>query len=247
MVVIFASPTEPDRHRAGPRGDAVEMHGAGAALRDAAAVFRAGHADPFANDPEQRRVGIDVNIARLAVDVEFDHGVRSLRTHPGRCVRDDVSMTREATQYSPNATAIKGDLLSLRVPHRPTGADPQTAALLHSHGRLRFARNDSLQPSAPGAIAACAAAAARWRSLNVRAIMLSRAIMRNIRQNLVLRLHLQSCRRSGCRGARRRRCRAADHVVAGGRMDPVERDLLVGPGARRAPHGRAGPPTASMC
>ena len=26
-------------------------------------------------------------------------------------------------------------------------------------------------------------------------------------------------------------------------MDPVERDLLVGPGARRAPHGRAGPPT----
>src|SRR4029077_21055008 len=40
-----------DRHLAGARGDAVDVHGAGAALGDAAAIFGAGQADRVADDP----------------------------------------------------------------------------------------------------------------------------------------------------------------------------------------------------
>ena len=40
-----------ERHRARAHGDAVDVHGAGAALRDAAAVFRAGQSDLFTQAP----------------------------------------------------------------------------------------------------------------------------------------------------------------------------------------------------
>jgi hypothetical protein len=46
------------------------MHRARAALRDAAAELGAGQADVVAQDPEQRRHGIGVDLVRLAVDVE---------------------------------------------------------------------------------------------------------------------------------------------------------------------------------
>ena len=45
MVVICAPATALDGHRAGARRDSVDMHGAGAALGDAATVFGAGHAE----------------------------------------------------------------------------------------------------------------------------------------------------------------------------------------------------------
>jgi hypothetical protein len=54
-------------------GDAVDMHRAGAALRDAAAVFGAGQADVLADRPEQGRAVVDVDVVVLAVDVETGH------------------------------------------------------------------------------------------------------------------------------------------------------------------------------
>src|SRR5258706_338134 len=65
----------PDRQHAGPYGLTIEMHGAGAALGDAAAEFRTGHAQNIAQGPEQRRVGRDVYVAGLAVDLERDHRI----------------------------------------------------------------------------------------------------------------------------------------------------------------------------
>ena len=45
-------------------GDAVDMHGAGAAQRHAAAELRAGHAEHVAQHPEQRRVAVDIDAVR---------------------------------------------------------------------------------------------------------------------------------------------------------------------------------------
>src|SRR4051794_19625649 len=50
------------RHRAGARRGAVDMHGAGAALRDAAAVFGPGQPDRIAQHPQQRRARIDIDL-----------------------------------------------------------------------------------------------------------------------------------------------------------------------------------------
>src|SRR5215472_7074863 len=72
------------------------MHGTGTTLRDAASVLCACHAEPLADDPEQRRFGIGIDVPRVSVDIEFDHGARS--HWPER--RPDVSMTPETTQYS---------------------------------------------------------------------------------------------------------------------------------------------------
>src|SRR3954453_8830125 len=58
------------RHRAGARRGAVDMHGAGAALRDAAAVFGPGHPDRIAQHPQQRRARIDIDLIDFAVYVE---------------------------------------------------------------------------------------------------------------------------------------------------------------------------------
>src|ERR1700722_6770534 len=64
-----------DRDLAGARGDAVDVHGAGAALGDAATVFGAGQADRVADDPEQWRVGFNVDAIRLSVDGKGNHTV----------------------------------------------------------------------------------------------------------------------------------------------------------------------------
>ena len=47
MVVIFLPTASPAVHAARTRRRAVDVHGAGAALRDSAAVFGPGHADRF--------------------------------------------------------------------------------------------------------------------------------------------------------------------------------------------------------
>src|SRR5438034_902200 len=62
-----------DRNGAGAPHLAVDVHGTGAALRDAAAVLRAGQAGLFADDPKERRSGLRLHLAYLAVDVEFCH------------------------------------------------------------------------------------------------------------------------------------------------------------------------------
>src|SRR6266404_4536811 len=47
---------------------AIDVDGAGATLRDAAAVFGAGQADVLADYPEQRRIRVGVDVLRLPVD-----------------------------------------------------------------------------------------------------------------------------------------------------------------------------------
>src|SRR5690242_13068210 len=72
--------------RAGPRRGPVYMHGAGAALSDAATVFGAGQAQSIAQDPKQRSVRIDIDLLRLSVDREAGHGTTPLSargTWPG--------------------------------------------------------------------------------------------------------------------------------------------------------------------
>ena len=59
-------------------GHAIEMHRAGAAERHAAAELRAGHAQHVAQHPEQRRVAVDIDAVRAAVDFDGEgHGVFS--------------------------------------------------------------------------------------------------------------------------------------------------------------------------
>src|SRR5437763_1630414 len=57
-----------DRHDAGARGGAVDMHGAGAAQSDAAAELASGEAEMLAHHPQQRHVFGAVEFGRLPVD-----------------------------------------------------------------------------------------------------------------------------------------------------------------------------------
>src|SRR5271166_915414 len=59
---------------AGARRPPAHMHGAGAAHADAAAEFRPGEADNVADDPQQRRIVLDVDRHGAAVDAECGHG-----------------------------------------------------------------------------------------------------------------------------------------------------------------------------
>ena len=56
--------------RAGAHGGVFEMHGAGPALSDAAAVFGAHELQVVAQHPEQRGGGVHVHLPGLAIDVE---------------------------------------------------------------------------------------------------------------------------------------------------------------------------------
>ena len=49
---------------------AVLLHRTGAALRDAAAEFRSGHAENVAQHPEQRRIAVSIDAMRRPVDIE---------------------------------------------------------------------------------------------------------------------------------------------------------------------------------
>ena len=62
-----------DGDGAGAHHLAVQVHRAGAALRDAAAVLGAGEADLLADDPQKRRAGFHLHVARPAVDIELRH------------------------------------------------------------------------------------------------------------------------------------------------------------------------------
>src|SRR5258705_6482927 len=61
-----------DRRRARAQRLSVDVDGAGAALRDATPVLGAGEAELLANDPQQWRIRITVELATRAVDVERD-------------------------------------------------------------------------------------------------------------------------------------------------------------------------------
>src|SRR5262249_59973716 len=90
------------RRRAGAHCDAVEVDRAGAALRDAAAVFRAGEADVLPQRPEEGRIGLHLYIAGLAIDREGWHFLPPklwLRLPPETACRVK-SNNRQATLFS---------------------------------------------------------------------------------------------------------------------------------------------------
>src|SRR4029077_9650289 len=62
-----------DRHRTGPHGGTVDMHRARAAQCDTAAEFCARQTDNVAQHPEQRSIGLDVDLPGYSVDVDRDH------------------------------------------------------------------------------------------------------------------------------------------------------------------------------
>jgi hypothetical protein len=62
-----------DRQHARPRRNAIEVDRAATALRDTAAEFRTGQVQLVADDPQQRRIGRNVDFAALAVHGNRDH------------------------------------------------------------------------------------------------------------------------------------------------------------------------------
>src|SRR5262249_54268717 len=62
-----------DADGAGALHFVVDVHGAGAALGDAAAIFRAGEADLLADDPQERRVGLCLHVTYTSIDIELCH------------------------------------------------------------------------------------------------------------------------------------------------------------------------------
>src|SRR5439155_26692752 len=97
------------------------MHGARAAQRHAAAELRAGHAKHVAQDPEQRRVAIDIDAVCVAVDFDGEgHGVFSFLRFPSafsqwaegqalvlRCHADRVTRTSAFPKLRPSSTPMK--------------------------------------------------------------------------------------------------------------------------------------------
>ena len=65
-----------DRDHAGARGDAVDQHGAGAALAEPAAVFRSVQFKIVAQHVKQRGVGRGVDVMDPAIDCQADRGLR---------------------------------------------------------------------------------------------------------------------------------------------------------------------------
>src|SRR6185437_9006971 len=69
-----------DRHRAGAHRLAVDVHGASAALRDAAAEFGAGETSGIADGPKQGCIWLKIDLMLCAIDGECDHRRGSSRT-----------------------------------------------------------------------------------------------------------------------------------------------------------------------
>jgi hypothetical protein len=65
MVVIARSPIETGAHWI-----AVDVDGAGAALGDAAAVFRTGQPQHVTQHPEERRAAVDIDRVRVSIDLD---------------------------------------------------------------------------------------------------------------------------------------------------------------------------------
>src|SRR5215471_21701126 len=81
------------------------MHGAGAALGDAAAVFGAGQSDRVAQHPQQRRVGIDIHLVRLSIHVEISHVQTSLHRLPGEAMTNTALTPRSCRRRGSGRTA----------------------------------------------------------------------------------------------------------------------------------------------
>src|SRR5262249_57142806 len=108
-----------DRQDAGAHDLAVEVHRAGAALRDAASVLGARQPDLLADDPEQRRIGLYLHVTDLAVDVQLWHGALPV------VIVADSGCGAEALTGSPAAKM----LVVRAAGRRGAGAPPAEARL----------------------------------------------------------------------------------------------------------------------
>jgi hypothetical protein len=60
------------------------VHGASAALGDAAAEFRSCQSDFFPQNPEKRSIALDIDLMLGPVDVDVDHDVFPRPFHPAQ-------------------------------------------------------------------------------------------------------------------------------------------------------------------
>src|SRR5207245_1645502 len=79
-----------DGHHAGADRGAIEVHRAGAALRDAAAVLGAGEADLLTDCPQEGRAGVDVDLERFAIDRQARHELPSRDCGAGKYPRSGL-------------------------------------------------------------------------------------------------------------------------------------------------------------
>src|SRR5262245_9378737 len=88
------------RQRAGACRHAVDMHGAGAALGDSAAVSCAHQADDVSQHPKQWRVGIDVDLVRSSVDGKTRHQPPRVGPAPGPRSHNDLKSNARSFQIN---------------------------------------------------------------------------------------------------------------------------------------------------
>ena len=129
-----------DRQRARADGPAVEVHGAGAAGRDAAAELRARQPERLAQDPQQRRVRLDVQRAGPTIHRQRDRHARS-----------PVLLSQTGLRPAPPASAC-GDPFAPRRSRR--GALCAPCGVLHHTYRADACRSSSRTASTYG-LACC--------------------------------------------------------------------------------------------
>src|SRR5665213_3029101 len=94
-----------DLHAAGACRHPVNMNGAGAALCNAATVFGAGQSGVFPDRPKQRRIRLDVEIDRFAVDSEVCHRVPLVKSNPSRGLQGDAVLEIDGSSNQDSALA----------------------------------------------------------------------------------------------------------------------------------------------
>ena len=127
-----------DADGAGALHLAVDVHGAGAALRDAAAVFRAGEADLLADDPQERGICFHLDVADSSIDVELCHELPLAGCPGGEGV---VLLCRPARG--------RADWREMKVPARPLAKHSANGAVLPTAVAGRRERDATMSPQAP--------------------------------------------------------------------------------------------------
>ena len=144
------------RHRQDARADAlaVDVNGARAAQRHAAAELRARHAEVLAQDPEQRRLGIDVEGVDLPVDIQADHF--RLR-FGGNILRGSCGGRSDAFQRSSSAPRISSSMRSFGRPaarfRRMRSSREATGTSMESSFHPLCAGDEILEAAGPRGIA----------------------------------------------------------------------------------------------
>src|SRR5262249_52694256 len=90
----IGTPYAVDRSDTGAGGDTIEMHRAGTAERHATAKFCTAHAEHITQDPQQRRIVIDIDAVCVSIDLYREHhGILSSSTHSAHLDRPrDLSL-----------------------------------------------------------------------------------------------------------------------------------------------------------